>query len=529
MGLGVVRVHGGHRVGHQVGRRQGFVGDAVDEAGVGAVFQQAAHQVGQQVLVRTHRGVDAAGHVQLVRRDHLGIQVVAHAVQLLVLVALARGIRVDGGNRLRVVGGEHRVDGVRRGQHAARAGQVAHVGVGLAGEHRVAGIALGLRLLDLAVPVGALHQAHRHAAAGPAGQVGQVVNDEGRALLVGLHGQAVAFPAVERRVHEGARNHVQAQLQPLGLLGVNGEADALGLGQPGQFEHPRDEFGMHAGALGQLVARVQGRQLHRNGGRAEHVGVGPAGADGADGVAVGREIAVGVGLGERGLAQHVERIQVLGLLALAAAVQRFGNGAAHDELVAHDAHGLAHGQADGRLAGPAHQAAEGADGVAAGFVGQVHHAAGQHQAPGGGVHQHRAGLAHVAVPVGVAQLVADQLVGRGAVGDAQQGLGHAHQQHAFLAGQVVLAHEGLDHARVGRAHAGALHQGHGHGLDAGLVGFGQAGLVEQFGQVLGLVAVEGGGDPGAQLGRCAGQFRTQDRGHGGPGAGQRGSARETGF
>jgi hypothetical protein len=61
-------------------------------------------------------------------------------------------------------------------------------------------------------------------------------------------------------------------------------------------------------------------------------------------------------------------------------------------------------------------------------------------------------------PVGVAQLVADQLVGGFLVGNAQQGLGHAHQQHAFLAAQVVLAHEGLDGALVLGAGADPAHQ-----------------------------------------------------------------------
>jgi hypothetical protein len=54
-----------HRVGHQLGDRHAGVADAVDERGVGAVFQQAAHQVGQQRLVVAHRRVDAAGPRQL--------------------------------------------------------------------------------------------------------------------------------------------------------------------------------------------------------------------------------------------------------------------------------------------------------------------------------------------------------------------------------------------------------------------------------------------------------------------------------
>ena len=41
------------------------VGDAIDERGVGAVLEQAPHEVGQQRLVRAHRRVDAAGPAEL--------------------------------------------------------------------------------------------------------------------------------------------------------------------------------------------------------------------------------------------------------------------------------------------------------------------------------------------------------------------------------------------------------------------------------------------------------------------------------
>jgi hypothetical protein len=44
--------HGLDGIGHQALQRHGFIDDLVDEGRVGAVFQQAAHQVGQQGLVR---------------------------------------------------------------------------------------------------------------------------------------------------------------------------------------------------------------------------------------------------------------------------------------------------------------------------------------------------------------------------------------------------------------------------------------------------------------------------------------------
>ena len=175
---------------------------------------------------------------------------------------------------------------------------------------------------------------------------------------------------------------------------------------------------------------------------------GPVRADGMDRLAIGLEVAQRVLGGQRAFAEHVERIAVVRVVALARARQRFVDGAAHHELVAHDPHRLAHGQADHRLADAPDQALEGAVHVALGVVGQVDQVAGQHQAPGRGVDQHRVGLAEVALPVGLAELVADQLVGGVLVGDAQQRLGHAHQQHAFLAAEVVLAHEGFDRALV---------------------------------------------------------------------------------
>jgi hypothetical protein len=146
--------------------------------------------------------------------------------------------------------------------------------------------------------------------------------------------------------------------------------------------------------------------------------------------------------------------------------------------VAHDAHGLAHGQADDRFAHAADQALECAAHIVAGQVVQADQLAGQHQAPGRGVDQHRIAFAHVLAPVGIAQLVADQLVGGVLVGDTQQRLGYAHQQHAFLAAQVVLAHESLDGALVLRARADPGHQIGGQRLSPGLIFGGQADLLQ---------------------------------------------------
>jgi hypothetical protein len=46
-------------------------------------------------------------------------------------------------------------------------------------------------------------------------------------------------------------------------------------------------------------------------------------------------------------------------------------------------------------------------------------------------------------PVAATDLVPDQCVARGDVGNAQQGLGQAHQRHAFRAGEGELLHQRL--------------------------------------------------------------------------------------
>src|SRR3546814_15886151 len=99
----------GRRVGDDLVDRQLLVLDAVHEGGVGTVLQQAAHQVGEQLLVAADRRVDAAGQVHPLRPDDLLIERLAHAVQALELEvpmatgALSRGLQ-NPRYRVRVVG-----------------------------------------------------------------------------------------------------------------------------------------------------------------------------------------------------------------------------------------------------------------------------------------------------------------------------------------------------------------------------------------------------------------------------------------
>ena len=59
------------RIGDDLVDRRLVVGQAVDEGGVGAVFEQPAHQIGEQILMAADRRIDAAGLLHLCRPDDL--------------------------------------------------------------------------------------------------------------------------------------------------------------------------------------------------------------------------------------------------------------------------------------------------------------------------------------------------------------------------------------------------------------------------------------------------------------------------
>ena len=84
------RIDLGDGIRHHLLGRQARIDDAIDERGVGAVLEQAPHQVGQQVFVRTHRRVDAAGVSAPGPAHHAVVQLRAHAVQALEFEAVRR-------------------------------------------------------------------------------------------------------------------------------------------------------------------------------------------------------------------------------------------------------------------------------------------------------------------------------------------------------------------------------------------------------------------------------------------------------
>ncbi len=447
------------RIGDQLVHRQALVLDPVDEGAVGAVLQQPAHQVGQQVLVLADRRVDAAAGADLVVLDDALVELLAHAVQALELeVAGVAGVLQHAGDRVRVVRGQLRKENVAVGEQLARAGQVGDVGVHLAGEDGIALDAHLLGALDLHVPVGALDQAHHEAPLVALAHVGQVVEHVGRALLVGLHDHAEALPVLELRIAGDRLDAVERDVEAVGLLGVDVEADVVLAREQGQLLRARHQLVHHAVLLGELETRVQRGQLDRDPGRVDDATLADLLADGMDRGGVGLHVALRVGVRARALAEHVVGVTVALLLVVARALQGLVDGAAEHELAAEDAHGLAHGLADERLAAARDQAAEHRAQVAVAVAAVLDHLPGQHQRPGGGIDEGRVRVAQVLFPVAAAELVADQPVGGLAVGDAQQRLGQAHQHHALLAGELVLVHEGVDAALADAARAHALDQ-----------------------------------------------------------------------
>ena len=393
-----------HRVLHQLLERHRVAGDAVDERGVGAVLEQSAHEVGEQRVVGADRRIDPARPAEPAfahRADHLLVERLAHAVQALELVlsvlVVGTGERVDGGQGVGVVGGELRIDLGRRREQLLRAGEIGDVGVGLAGVDRIAGLAVELGALDLAVPVRALHQPHHQPAAAAPGEVDEPVDHRRAALLVGLDDEADAVPAGEGGLEAEPLQQVERELEAIGLFGIDVEADVVAAGELGELQQARIELGHHPLDLRPAVARMQGRELDRDAGPLDDAAARRGPADRLDRGFVGGEIGLGIARGHRRFAEHVVRVAKALGLARPGIVERLLDRLAGDELLAHQAHRHVDAAADQRLAAATDDAPERR--AEADVAVRRHQAAGEQQPPGGGVDEQRRALAEVRAPV----------------------------------------------------------------------------------------------------------------------------------
>ena len=425
------RLHLLYWIGKQVLVAQPIVGELVDEARIGAVFQQAANQIGQQILMPADRRVDPRAIAMLAHQPL--IQAIAHAVQPLELeIARIAGPFDDRRHRQRVVAGEGRAD-ILRIEHVPGAGEIRNVGRRLAREQRIVVEPLDLRQLDLGIPIGPFDETHVHHAVQPIGPG----DHWSGALAIGLHRHAEPVPALQRRQPGDGGDDVEAHLQPVLFLGIDGQRDAT----PRRLHRQRlQHLGQRGHALVILrhfVAGIERGELDRNrmpGGR-----IAP---DGVDRLSVGIEVALRIGLRPRRFAQHVETGGEAAILGLPHALERFVDGPTHDEDFAHHSHRRAHALPDEWLAGARDQAAQ-RPGLP--FADQR---AADHQPPGRRIDQSGIGFAGVAAPIRLAQLVGDQEIRRLGIGHAQERFGKAQQRHAFGRAQLIFLQELVDPALV---------------------------------------------------------------------------------
>ena len=397
----------------------------------------------------------------------LVVQRLAHAVEALEFeIAAIAGQFQDRRQGVGVVGRELGIERIGRGQKFSRAGNVGDIGVHLAREHRKTLEPLLLGAFDLRVPIGSLDQPNRQPPPLDPGQGGEPVDQRRRPLLVGLNRQAEPLPAGQFRVGEHRFDHVEGDLQPVRLLGIDAHADAGGLGPYRQIPDPRDQFADEPPTLGELEAGMQRRQLDRDPRTVDESPSRALAADGGDGVLVGVEVALGVTPGMGRLAQHIVGMAIAVGLVFAGAVESLVDGASHDELAAHDPHRLDHRLADHRFAASRDQPAQERSRIADPRLLHANDPAGEHQRPGRGIDEQRLAAAQVPIPPGVADLVGDQFIGRLRIGDPQKRLRQAHQHHPFLAGQVVFVHEGVEPARALRTVTNSLDEGRRPGGDS---------------------------------------------------------------
>ena len=376
-----------------------FVDNLADERRIRTVFQQAAHQIGQQGFVRADRRVNAHAAAQVLRPDHLVVQRFAHAVQTLVFEILAFAHLVNRRQRVGVVGGELREHGVLRGKQFARAGKVGNVGVHFAGVDRIAVQAVHLRPFDFAVPIRAFDQAYHQFLIVAAGKVNQVVDDERATFLVCLHHETDAVVTGQIGVGHQRLHQIQRQLQAVGFFGVDIDADIVFFAQQIQLFQARQQFAHDASVLGAGIARVDGGKFDGNAVAFVHALPRGIFADGVDGLHIIVVVAVGIGLGVGGFAQHIERITVAHFFAFLAVLQGFFDGLSGYELLAQEAHGVVHAFAYQRLAAFTQQPVQRrTQTLLAGLGGQF---AGNQQPPRGGVDKQRRAVVKVFFPVAV--------------------------------------------------------------------------------------------------------------------------------
>ena len=106
-----------------------------------------------------HGRINADGLLDFALR-HLIIKCFAHAEQALEFkITICHRHHMHGGNCLRIMRGELRIETITAAQHVARTSQVTYIGGDFAREHREAFKPTFLRAFDFRIPISAFDQA----------------------------------------------------------------------------------------------------------------------------------------------------------------------------------------------------------------------------------------------------------------------------------------------------------------------------------------------------------------------------------
>ena len=430
------------RVGQQRVFRRSRVGGARDKGGIGAILDQPAHQIGQQVAMRPNRRVDPATNARL--RPQSLVQRFAHAMQALEFIILPLACaQNNGGGGEGVMGGELRKKRRRRKQGVG-AGEIIEVGHGFARENRVIGQPALLRALDLAIPIGALDQPHHETAFVPPRQRRDMVDHRQRPLLIGLHRQTQTVPIAQGRVGGDAAEQVQRQFQPVGLFRIHSQSQIGMFRQSRQFEQTGRQLLAHTLGGNRLVARMQRRKFYGKsgpfGGRCALRGK----RDGADRHGIGVEMLFRVVCRARAFAEHVVGIEILAVGAVFRSGQCGLDGFSEYKMAAEQRHRSPRGGAQHRSA----EAPRQIGGVFWGGKLRPDEFCGKAEREGAGLHQRRVGGGLVMGEVAGSQFVGKQEIGGGIVGRADKSLGQSHDRQAFARRELEFVQKILDAAQT---------------------------------------------------------------------------------
>ena len=246
---------------------------------------------------------------------------------------------------------------------------------------------------------------------------------------------------------------------------------------------------------------MQCGELDRNAGSGDDAAPIRRVTDRVDRGLVGDVIPVGIGSGQRRLAEHVVGERVAARLALARIRERLADRAAGDELAPQEPHREIDALANQRLAAFAQQRGECL--LEHPFAARLDDPAGDEQPPRRRIHEQRRGRPDVRGPIAAGKLVADQPVARPGVRNAQQRLGEAHQRDALAAVERGLEHQRVDAARLRARRTHRRRQRCRRRLRPGELVRREAGFGEQCPYRLALVGAVERGDALAQRRECA--------------------------